>query len=152
MAITTLKFEEWTFEVDKDITQETYKSVIRGGAEGCVCGDCLNYLTYRETVFPEIIKDLFINLGLDYRKDVEIVTYPMQDEFSTIGGWFHFKGKILSGKDCNVPLPDGGNNLGLININDDFSIGFTNKSWLTFFTDKTNLVQVEFMTIIPATK
>jgi len=94
--------------------------------------------------------DLFDDLGIDYRKEVEITHYEtLGDGLHHIGGWFHFKGKVLTGKDYRVPLEFGGYTFDLTPITDNFSIGFAEGSDLTFFEDKTGLVQVEFDTIIP---
>ncbi len=66
-----------------------------------------------------------------------------------IGGWFHFKGRVVTDKDYRVPLEGGGHTFDLTPITDNFAIGFTKGNDLTFFEDKTWLVQVEFDTKIP---
>ena len=150
MDATIVKFKGWVFEVDKDLTQNTYQNLGHGGAEVCRCNDCKSYIAYREHVFSDAIKDLFQSLGVDYRKEVEIVSYEVQPgNLNHVGGWFHSKGKILSGKDCVVSLPAGGNTFDLTKITENLSIGFRQANDLTFFEDKKDLVQIEFETIIP---
>ena len=150
MSITIVKFKDWTFEVDKSLTEQTYRNISASGAETCRCTNCKNYIAYRDRVFPKEIIDLFNNLGIDCNKEVEIITYEtLPNQFLHIGGWFHFKGQVLTGKDYRVPLPSGGHTIDLTLITDTFSIGFTAGNDLTLFEDKTGLVQVEFDTKIP---
>ena len=145
-----MKFTDWTFEVDKTLTEQTYKNIVGSGNETCSCNDCKNYVAYRDKVFPKEIIKLFEDLGIDFRKEVEITTWEkLTNGLHHIGGWFHFKGQVLTGKDYRIPFPSGGHTLALTRITDNFSIGFAEGNDLTFFTDKTGLVQIEFDTTIP---
>ncbi|UUC44558.1 hypothetical protein [Flavobacterium cerinum] len=150
----TVKYKDWEFEVDRELTIKTYKNVTISGAESCICDDCKNYILYRDTVFPEEIKQLFNDLGIDLKKEVEIVSYEtLPNGFQRIGGWFHFKGKLLNGNNCYIPIPDGyGFTIYMTKVVDDFSIGFTKANALTFFEKTEDLVQVEFLTSIPMNK
>ncbi|GAB3292247.1 hypothetical protein ACFQT0_07300 [Hymenobacter humi] len=146
----TVKYKDWELIVDKELTEATYKKVAAGGADDCTCSNCKNYVAYREQVFPDEVLELFSELGVDYRRDVEIVSYEVLPNGNHhIGGWFHFKGRILAGDDCRLPLPSGGYSLKLKSITGNFSIGFAESSDLTWFKDKAGLVQIEFETIIP---
>lgn len=150
MTVKCLKYRDWEFEVDSQLTKETYDKVIGSGADGCECIDCKNYIAYRDSVFPEEIKTLFEDLGIDYRKEVEITSFEtLPNGLHHIGGWFHFKGKVLKGKNYRVPLPSGGYTIDLTSIVENFSIGFAEGTDLTYFSNKNGLVQVEFMTFIP---
>jgi len=42
MVITIVKYKDWTFEVDKTLTEQTYKNISGSGAETCVCNNCKN--------------------------------------------------------------------------------------------------------------
>lgn len=142
-----VKFREWTFEVDRTLTEQTYKDY-SGGT--CGCNNCKNYVAYRNEIFSDEILKLFDDLGIDYRKEVEVVTYEkLPGGLHHISGWFHFKGQILTGKDYRVPLPSSGHTFKLSQISDNFSIGFTKASDLTFFKDETALVQLQFDSNIP---
>lgn len=67
-----------------------------------------------------------------------------------IGGWFHFKGQILTGKDYQFPISNGdGFTFDFTKISGNFSIGFGKGNDMTYFEEKTGLVQIEFDTIIP---
>ena len=151
MNITTVKYREWEFEVERELTRQTYESVSVSGADSCVCNDCKNYVAYRDKVFSNEIKQLFDDLGIDYKKEVEITSFEtLPDGLHHIGGWFHFKGRLISGKNYKVPIPNiSGFTLDLTKVEDNFSIGFADGNDLTHFADKTGLVQVEFMTYIP---
>jgi len=62
--------------------------------------------------------------------------------------WFHYKG-ALKGKDCAVPLQNGGHTFDLTKVTDNFSIGFRLDNALTPFMDKNGIVQIEFDFNIP---
>ncbi len=150
MTVTRVKYRNWEFEVDRELTQQTYESISFSGADNCVCNDCKNYVAYRDKVFLDEIMQLFDDLGIDYKKEVEITSFEtLPNGLHHIGGWFHFKGRVLTGKDYRVPLPSGGYTFDLTEITDTFSIGFAVGNDLTHFADKSGLVQVEFITDIP---
>jgi len=150
MTNTIVRFQNWIFEVDKALTEKTYNNISGSGADTCGCNDCKNYVAFRDKVFPAEVIELFNDLGIDYRKEVEITYYDtLPNGLHHIGGLFHFKGKVLAGKDYRVPLPLGGHTFDLTRITENFSIGFAEGNDLTFFEDKTGLVQIEFDTSIP---
>lgn len=146
-----VKYRDWVFEVDRDLTEKTYSNVLGSGADSCVCNDCKNCVACRDKVFPAEVLELFKDLGIDFRKEVEMVSLEkLANGLYHIGGWFHFKGQILSGKDFKVPIAGGeGFTFDLTKISQNFSIGFGVGNDLTFFEDKQQLVQVEFETNIP---
>lgn len=150
MSGTIVRFQDWTFEVDRAFTEQTYEKVLGSGADTCICSDCKNYVAYRDRVFPDIILNFFKELGIDYRKEVEVSHYEtLPDGLRHIGGWFHFKGRVLTGKTCRVPLPGGGHSFSLTKVQENFKIGFAPGKDLTFFNDQDDLVQIEFETNIP---
>ena len=146
------KFREWEFEVDYETTRRTYDLVSRSGAEECGCNNCKNYVACRESVFPKEVITFFSDIGVDYRKEVEITDYQkVPNGLHHVGGWFHFEGQILSGKDCRVFTDDSktGWTLDLTSIDEMFSMGFHVGSDLAYFENKVGLVQVEFEAKIP---
>ncbi len=151
MTVIKVKYKDWEFEVDQELTRQTYDNVTLSGADSCICKDCKNYVAYRDKVFSDEIKELFDDLGIDYRKEVEITSFEtLPNGLHHIGGWYHFKGRLVSGKNYRIPQPDNnGYTLDLTKVEDNFSIGFASGNDLTHFTDKTDLVQIEFMTYIP---
>jgi hypothetical protein len=150
MTIAKVRYRDWEFEVDRELTRQTYKKIMDSGADSCACNDCKNYIAYRDGLFSDEIRTLFADLGIDYKKEVEITFFEtLPNGLHHIGGWFHFKGRLLKGKDYRVPIQSGGYTIDLTPITEDFSIGFAEGGDLTFFSDKNGLVQVEFMTFIP---
>ena len=150
MALGILEYKNWTFEVDKELTKQTYENVESGGSDTCTCSNCQNYVAFRENVFPNEIRNLFEDIGIDYKKEVEVTELEkLPNGLHHISGWFHFKGKLVTGEDCKVASPQGGFIINLTKILENFSIGFSKGNDLTFFNDKDHLVQVEFDTNIP---
>jgi len=147
--VTTIIFRNWTLIVDEDYTRSTYNSVNNGSPEDCNCVECLNYLQSRDIAFPEQIKHLFDQLGIDYKKESEIWRMCKEKNgyhrYSVI---FHFKGSF-KGNDCSTPYPGGGQTNLTTPITDSFSIGFTMGDDLAYFKDKEDLVQIEIETMIP---
>ena len=150
MEAKSVKFKDWVFEVYREMTEQAYRNILASGTETCGCTDCKNYIAYRDHVFPKEVIKLFADLGIDYRKEVEVTFWEtLSNGLLHIGGWHHFKGRVLTGKDYRISLPSGGHTIELTPITDNFSIGFAEDNDLTLFGDKTGLVQVEFDTIIP---
>jgi len=148
---TTIKYKDWNLTVDKEVTKNAYDSLTVGSAESCDCNDCKNFSANKDKVYPDEVKRLFDQLGIDYKKETEISHYCRQTNgLHHYGGWFHFKGQF-KGKDCTVPLHAGGHTLDLTPVTENFSIGFRVDSSLTIFADKEGLVQIEFESKIPWT-
>ena len=147
--MTTIKFRDWELTVDRELTKTTYDKVIMGGPESCGCGDCRNFANNRESIYPEEIKKLFSEIGIDYKKETEIWhIYRDEDGFHHYSGWFHFKGHC-EGKNCAVPSGSNGFYFDLTPTTSNFSIGFHYDNSLSYFDDKEGLVQVEFMVKTP---
>ncbi|TFF36907.1 hypothetical protein [Mucilaginibacter psychrotolerans] len=151
MSIEKVTFKDWVFEVDRSLNEAHYAMFVSDGAATCGCGNCENYLAYRDQIFPDEVKKLFDNLGIDYKKDAEIMTnYKTSDGLYNIMGWFHFKGLILRGKNCAIPLPGGnGYSIELSRFSDNFSIGFSNRDNLSYFENNDDLIELTFETNIP---
>lgn len=143
-----ITFRDWQFSADVAHTVAIYAAAPMGSADACTCSMCKNYIASRAVVFPEEIKQLFVALGIDRNKESEISHYCRQaDGLHHYGGWFHFKG-IFTGPDCVAPAGETNSPVFAV-ITPNFSIGFRKESYITFFEDKENLVQVEFDVKIP---
>ena|SRR5258705_13255309 len=135
---TNLKYRGWEFEVDKEFTKETYAQVTASGTKTCTCNNCKNFAAYRDNIYPEEVKKLFLDLGIDINKEAEISHYgKVNNEKHMFSGWFHFKGRIIQGENL------------FMEINPNFTIGFSKNYHCAFFDDKNDLVQIEFTTHIP---
>lgn len=142
-----ISYRNWDFEVDFERTKHVYALVESGSPENCSCGDCKNFALNRENIYPQEFKNLLSDLGIDYKKESEIFSISLDKNTSQYGGWFHFKGKILKGKDANIPLGNNANNVEFFKISEEFEIAFMKDQALTFFdkSELNNLIQVEFM-------
>lgn len=142
--MTTIKFREWELIVDRELTKLTYEKVSVGGPESCGCNDCKNFANNRENIYPDEIKKLFYDLGVDYKKESEIWHYSRKENgIHCYSGWFHFKGHF-KGKDCKIITGKTSSTFDLTAITESFSIGFCYDSSLSYFENKENLVQIEF--------
>ena len=149
--MTTINFRSWELIADKQLTALTYDQVTIGGADSCICNECKNFANYRDNLYPDEIRQLFNDLGIDYKKESEICHYCRQDNGQHYyGGWFHYKGEF-KGKNCTNWTTENSYTFDLTPISETFNIGFRVCSDLTFFDDKDNLVQIEFEVKIPWT-
>ena len=149
MNETQVRYRDWELYSDKDTTEQTYQEFEHSGAESCGCDYCKNFIAQRETVFPDEIKELFRELGVDYKKEIDVSEFArLEDGLHYYNGWFQFKGDF-KGKDCTIPLQAGGHTTDLTRITDRFSIGFRHDNSLTPFKVKDGLVQIEFDCHLP---
>ncbi len=80
MSWRKVKFRNWTFEVDLDATQESFEMKSKGSADDCSCDYCKNYREQRESIFPEEVKILFQEVGIDFTKENEVSeVYEMEN-------------------------------------------------------------------------
>ncbi len=147
--MTKVSYKDWNFEVDKTITQNTYKNIKRASAEESETLDGLNFAKQRDDIYPEEIKQLFEKLGIDYKKEAEVSHFAaVENGMHLYSGWFHFKGNF-TGPDYLELMTEDDKKFNLIEITKNFSLGFRKESFLTSFEDRKNLVQVEFECLIP---
>ena len=144
-----VRFRKWLFSVDETATTLAYAQCLISGADECTCDDCRNYAQSRTNV-PEEVAVFFKNVGIDYRKESEVWRAgTISANQHWYFGWYHFKGQLLEGTDCKVNLGNDSSTLELESVSSNFSIGFTQAEAPSIFTDKTNLVQIEFSVVIP---
>jgi hypothetical protein len=138
-------FREWSFQVDSELTKQTYGKAGAGNSETCPCSQCKNYRSQKDDVFPEEILDLFSTVGIDHLKECEAYEIERLDNgLHRYAGWFRFVGRIEAGNDCKRQIAENSWQVDLSLINDSFKIGFTSGNDLSFFERGTPLVQVEF--------
>ncbi|NEV95073.1 glutaredoxin [Psychroflexus sp. YR1-1] len=149
MNETQVKYRDWELYSDKETTEQTYNDFEHSGAESCGCDYCKNFIAQRETAFPDEIKKLFRELGVDYKKEIDVSEFArLENGLHYYNGWFQFKGDF-KGKDCTVPLQNGGHTFEMTKITDNFSLGFRYDNSLTPFNEKNGLVQIEFDCHLP---
>lgn len=137
-----IKYKDWVLSVDYERTKQVYDNVSKGSPETCTCSPCQNFAANRENIYPQEIKDLLENPGIDYHKESEIYHMGKYDRGLYYGGWFHFKGSVET--DTNTEKTN-------IPITDNFSIGFMKDYSLSYFPreEYNELVQVEFYVSSP---
>lgn len=94
---TQLKILDWVIEVDRKTTVQAYKK-LQSGAQECGCQGCQNFIRIREKFFSKEFLDMLNQLGIDYKKDVEV--YDIEDtscKKRIFSGWYHACGRILQG-------------------------------------------------------
>jgi hypothetical protein len=144
-----IKFREWEFLVDKQSTLETYSKVTVGGPDSCGCSYCKNFVANRDELYPDEIRLLFSDLGIDWNKEYEVVEYGIIDPDGNYlyGGWFHFKGQLVK-KSTKIPFEKTDDTP----ISVKFSIRFRNckGGGNSYFENKDDdLVQIDFEVKIP---
>jgi len=145
-----IRFREWAFEVDRQITQNVYQAVDKGGAQTCGCTYCLNFLLQQESVYPPEVVAFFEAVGMDYHKEAEVVEYGEVEKGQHVyNSWFHFAGKMIRGQPCTRPLPTGGYQHELTRLTEIAKIGFWANNDLSYFPDGIPLIQVEFEIRLP---
>ena len=144
-----VRFGRWTVRCDVEKTREAYLAET-GCAERCGCTICKNFITARGLVYPPEARALFLQLGLDYCRELEVVhSHRIAPGRHAYSGWFHFFGTIESGRDAQVPRGDLFA-LELESVSDDFSLGFTARvARHTPAFEGGAIVQVDFAAIAP---
>lgn len=139
MNITKINYRDWIFDCDVEATSHAYESILIGGVEECECSGCRNFVKQREGVFPEEIRNLFGQLGINYKRDAEIYHITrMESGLHLYEGWFHFIGNILK-----EPI-------GPAKLNEHFTVDFLVGSSLAAKSfENHSLVQVEITAEIP---
>lgn len=138
------KYRDWIIQTDKKVNTEVYSKVEKSSAQECGCDDCLKFESLKEELYPNEVKYLFKKIGIDFKKEAEIWCIPnIEDGTNLYSGFFHFKGNF-EGKNCRTQQTETGHSLDLVNITENFSIGFHLDNSLSFFDDKYQTVQIEF--------
>lgn len=144
-----ITYKNWILEVEKERTSAVYALAKGGSPEGCDCNECKNFLANKEKIYPTEFKDLLKKLGIEEEKALEVSHFgKLENGKHFYGGWFHFKGKILAGKDCKIAHENGSYTIETVAINENFEIGFTKNVDLSFFdeSESKDLVQIAFFT------
>jgi hypothetical protein len=150
-----VKYKDWVIEVDRLQTLQAYQNIEEGRASICKCSDCENYAQNREMYFPEEVKLLFRNLGIDLMKEADATrNKKLENGLHAYTGWFHFIGIMVHGKNCRVKTnASGGFKDELLKIEDNFEMGFC-KGWgriESAFKEevRSELIMLHFSTSIP---
>ena len=151
-----ITYKRWVLRSDVAATRAAYRALEAGGPEGCGCITCRNYVPQRHQVYPPEVLTLFDQLGVDGAKEVEVYHICVLGDtgLHQYGGWMHFVGEIISGRDAKVPAGSDPRvkTFDLEQAGPHFQIGFTAETGLSLidkpFADKP-LVQIEFTVDLP---
>lgn len=96
MTAEVTRLGPWEIEVDREATAATYSRVV-DGAEACECGHCQHWAASRDSIYPKAARDLFADLGIDWRREGDVMELSPMDDHTMCSGWFHFIGRVRSG-------------------------------------------------------
>jgi hypothetical protein len=146
-----VNWREWSLRCDEEATERAYRAVTKGGADGCTCAYCRNYVQARESLYPAEILRLFSELNVDYRKEAEACQYNrVRPGVRLCGVWYHFVGNVLKGKDRVITLPSGATQMRPDRFTESLEIWFWERSDLAHASFKgLPLVQMDFTLEVP---
>lgn len=105
--MTRLVYRNWILDCDVEATRKAYDGIDFGGAEACDCHLCRNFLLTRPEVFPTEILDLFVQLGIDHKKEAESYhAAPIAPRLHLYEAWYHFVGQIVQQPDSPANLSE----------------------------------------------
>jgi hypothetical protein len=124
-----LRFRRWVVSVDRRATELAYRDMSGEGAEACACSMCRNFVAVRDSLYPAEVRMLFEDLGVDHRRETEVMHYCREPSgLHHYGGWLLAVGTIEEGRDAYVPIrPGGGFTLDPERIDRRLSLGFTSE-------------------------
>lgn len=149
----TVNFGRWTLSSDAESTKERYATLATGAPEQCGCEPCRNFAAQRTVAYPAAALKLFEALGIAANREVEIYHMARLGPGRHLyGGWFHFVGAILEGRDAAVQVAENVWRPDLEPVADRFKLGFTSMLALVSEPFKgLQLAQLEFSTELPWT-
>jgi len=80
-----IRFRSWAFEVDKQTTERVYQAVDKGRAQTCGGNACQNFFLQQTGVYPSEVIAFFKDVGIDYRKEAEVVEYGEFENGGCVG-------------------------------------------------------------------
>ncbi|MBO3445133.1 hypothetical protein [Clostridium sp. CCUG 7971] len=133
-----LEIGTYILDIDKDVTKNFYKSYYEI-TKNCNCASCRNYLLAINN-FPIEIKYLFEKLGIEMDKAAEVyIPYKDDNGLLIYDGFYHISGSILTFQEVFT----------MINIREDFSVGFRNECNLVPKTFPTPVIEMSFRAKLP---
>ncbi|MHC4185506.1 MAG: hypothetical protein ACYSR4_06190 [Planctomycetota bacterium] len=138
----TVQIGPWIVKYDAEATRRRHAHIETGGPERCGCEPCLNFTAARENVYPDKVRKIFAQLGIDYTKEAEVAyTCRIRPGWHSYLGWLHFVGKVEEVLEETV---------GSIPVNERFSWSFRNERHLAHevFSGQP-LVQIDFTAEVP---
>lgn len=144
-----VKYRDWVLEVDRPENEALYKEVETPGTQSCACEDCQYFESIADELYPDDVKQLFEQLGIDIKKNFDVSSFGGGQMGNAFNGQFHFKGGLIEGPDCYQLTEFGGYQLNLLPVSDNFKIGFTKTTSPSFFNSEADIIKIEFMAWVP---
>ncbi|HMF18487.1 MAG TPA: hypothetical protein VKE98_14855 [Gemmataceae bacterium] len=144
------KVARWLIECDPKATRQCFAKLAAGTP--CECDQCRNFYAAAGQTFPAEFLALLDELGIDPTKPVDLCHYCREPSgLYLTGGWFHFLGSILKGKDAMSWDKETGNGtLQLAELVPGLLFGFTAGLALVQVPFQgLPLLQLEFQTRVP---
>jgi hypothetical protein len=96
-VIQRLSIGDWVVDVDREATAAIYATMEKG-AEECICTHCADWAENREELYPPQIRTLLDTLGVDHRRETEVITLDPTPDSHSCAAWFYFVGDVVSGR------------------------------------------------------
>ncbi len=91
-----IELGDYVLEADSERTKITYRDIVTGGAEGCGCSYCRNYLATLPQALPNEVLAFFAKSGIDPRKDAEVYEQgPISPGVRSYGGEYYLWGAVV---------------------------------------------------------
>ncbi|MBX9878153.1 MAG: hypothetical protein K2Y22_06800 [Candidatus Obscuribacterales bacterium] len=86
----------WQILCDPDENREIYQQIAGSDADICTCAGCRRFSQIRDEVYPQEFRNILEQLGIDHKKEAEVVTFGEPGQIP-MSGWFNFVGKACGG-------------------------------------------------------
>jgi hypothetical protein len=141
-VVRTITFGPWEIQADVDATQLCYRQIEEAPFQGCDCAPCRNFALVEDGAYPQEIRALFRELGIDWRKPFELSHYSkVTSSLHMYGGWHYFCGRIDLGPQSRNSEP--------YRIDATFEMGMTRPEAPRTPFSNFECVQVDFFTRVP---
>lgn len=149
----TLEFARWKLDSDAESTRECHAKLDAGAPEHCGCEPCKNFARQRAEAYPQSALELFERLGVAANREAEIYHMArLQSGRHLYGGWFHFVGAIVEGRDAAMQVTENVWRPDLESVSEWFKLGFSSRLALVPKAfEGLQVVQLEFNAQLPWT-
>ena len=129
----------WQLDHDAEATRQCFSAQAVGTSVPCDCAGCRNFMAALDHAFPPAFRALADTLGIDWGREEATGLH-------LTGGWFHFAGSIVEGRDAFQK-----SGLSLEPLGAGFAERFTSELQLVpeRFQLQPVITQLEFMTRVP---
>ncbi len=121
----TMNIGTWRVTYDPDATRKLYTLASAGNADSCDCDFCLNFLAQRDSAYPPTVREVLLQIGVDYRKETELsYVTTLAPDCHLYLGHFIFVGSVECLAESNEPFEEVPGLLAQVEVTERFSWGF----------------------------